>query len=211
MQVLKTIPRRPLVLASIAGLAVCIGVAAYLILWSPPNPPRPIVHTAAMPVPKTVQGTRKTVNAGLPARLKIPKIDVDAPLEHVGLTPQGDMDAPKDPANAAWYTPGPRPGDSGNAVIDGHFGYRNRIPAVFDNLQKLEPGDNLYVEDEQGTTVAFVVRELRTYSPGESTADVFRPKDGQAHLNLITCKGTWDKNRESYSARLVVFADRIND
>jgi LPXTG-site transpeptidase (sortase) family protein len=197
--------RKPVLI--ITAATACLGLIVYLSLRAQSDPPMaPSAQTVS--AQQSVQGTRKTVNAGLPVRLKIPKIGVDATLEHVGLTVGGDLDAPKNPANAAWYTPGPRPGDSGNAIIDGHFGYKNRVPAVFDDLHKLEPGDSLYVEDEQGTTVAFVVRELRTYSPGADTAAVFRPNDGQAHLNLITCKGAWNKDRESYSARLVVFTDK---
>lgn len=210
MRISNTTLRRVLPPIIIAGAVLCIGLIAYLTLREPAAPTAAsAAHT--LTGPKAVQGTRKTVNAGLPVRLKIPKIKVDATLDHVGLTPDGDLDAPKDPANAAWYTLGPRPGDSGNAVIDGHFGYKNRVPAVFDNLHTLHPGDNLYVEDDQGTTVAFVVRELRTYRPDEDTTDVFRPNDGGAHLNLITCKGAWNKEQEIYSARLVVFADKITE
>jgi len=114
---------------------------------------------------------------------------------------------PKGPASAGWYVLGPRPGEKGNAVIDGHFGYKNNIPAVFDNLHILQKGDNLYVEDEKGKTVTFVVRELRTYGQNEDASSVFVPSDTKAHLNLITCQGIWNSAQRSYSNRLVVFAD----
>lgn len=202
--------RRTLILLIIVGSALCVGLSAYLILHKPTTRlPSPAIH--ALATPKAVQGVRKTVNAGLPARLKIPKINVDAVLDHVGLTPNGDLDAPKDPANAAWYDQGPRPGDSGNAIIDGHFGYKSNQPAVFDDLHTLRTGDSLHVIDDKGVATYFVVRELRSYDPNEDTSDVFRPSDGKAHLNLITCKGSWDKKLRAYSARLVVFADKITE
>lgn len=189
-----------------AGLILlCLGLA---LRTSPSTAATPSLRTFT---PKATQGVRKTVNAGTPVRLKIPKIGVNAILEHVSLTPEGDLESPKEPSNAAWYSLGPRPGDSGNAVIDGHFGYKNHIPAVFDELHTLQPGDKIYVEDEKGITVAFAVRELRTYSPAQSTTDVFNPKDGRAYLNLITCKGAWNKIQESYSARLVVFTDKVTE
>ena len=59
------------------------------------------------------------------------------------------MDVPTILTSAAWYDLGPRPGDSGSAVIDGHFGLHNGIPVVFDNLYKLRTGDKIYVTDDK--------------------------------------------------------------
>lgn len=162
------------------------------------------------PTASTKQGTTlpDTVNAGKPVRIKIPRIGVDSALEHTGLTLDRDLSAPSGPTDAAWYNQGPRPGDSGNAIINGHYGYRNDIPAVFDRLHELRPGDSIYVEDEQGTIVTFVVRASQTYAPDENATDVFHPSDGRAHLNLITCQGAWNRADRSYAARLVVFADK---
>ena len=149
---------------------------------------------------------RKSI--GLPVRIKIPRIYVDAAIEHVGLTPQGAMDVPSGPNTAAWFELGPRPGEEGSAVIDGHFGWKNRTPAIFDNLHTLERGDKLYVEDEKGVTTTFMVRELRTYGEIEDISAAFASSDGKAHLNLITCQGVWNKTRKSYSQRLAVFTDK---
>lgn len=148
-------------------------------------------------------------SGGIPIRLKIPSINVDAALESVGLTGEGRVDVPKDLVNAAWFNQGPRPGEKGSAVIDGHFGSKNGVPAVFRNLSALQKGDKIYVEDEDGTTTTFVVRELRTYDPDAETSDVFGSNDGKAHLNLITCEGTWDKTEKTFSDRLVVFTDAV--
>ena len=143
-------------------------------------------------------------------RLKIPKINVDAALDYVGLTAQGgELDVPKGPINAAWYDQGPRPGEKGDAVIDGHFGWKDNIPAVFDNLHELRKGDDLYVEDAKGSTTTFVVRELRTYAQNQDDSNVFVSSDWKAHLNLITCQGVWSNTNKSYSNRLVVFADEV--
>jgi LPXTG-site transpeptidase (sortase) family protein len=151
---------------------------------------------------------KQVVGFRLPVRLKIPKLKVDAPLDYMSLTPQGDMDTPKGPDTAGWYQHGPRPGEPGSSVIDGHFGYKDGIPAVFDNLHTLQKGDKVYIEDEAGTTITFVVRELRTYGPNDDATDVFRSSDGKAHLNLITCQGTWNVAQQSYSTRLVAFTDK---
>jgi LPXTG-site transpeptidase (sortase) family protein len=115
---------------------------------------------------------------------------------------------PKGPTNAAWFDFGPRPGDSGSAVIVGHEGWKDGIAAVFDDLYKLHTGDRVYVEDGRGTITAFVVREVRTYDQNGDASDVFGLNDGKAHLNLITCEGVWNKTQKSYSNRLVVFTDK---
>ncbi|KKS04494.1 MAG: Peptidase C60 sortase A and B [Candidatus Nomurabacteria bacterium GW2011_GWA2_41_25] len=145
---------------------------------------------------------------GLPARLKIPKINVNTVVEYVGLTPEGAMGVPKGPAGVAWYKLGPRPGEKGSAVIAGHSGYKDKKPAVFDNLHKLVKGDKIYVEDEFGIIATFVVREKRLYDPNVDASDVFGSSDGKAHLNLVTCEGVWDEVTKSRSKRLVVFADK---
>lgn len=158
----------------------------------------------------SVQGVifEELISLELPARLKIPKINVDALVKYVGITSDGTMDVPKDPADVAWFDLGPRPGEIGSAVIAGHEGWKNGIQAAFDNLYKLQKGDKVYIEDGKGTTTIFIVRDFRTYNQKEDASSVFSSSDGKAHLNLITCEGIWDKIKKSYSDRLVVFADK---
>lgn len=158
------------------------------------------------PIDETVSA--KQNSPGLPVRLKIPKINLNAEIEYVGLTPQGEVGVPIIAANAAWYNGSPLPGQKGNAVIDGHSGWEKDIPAVFDDLHKLQMGDKLYVEDEDGATTIFVIRELRTYSQNDIAQDVFNSNDDKAHLNLITCQGQWDQTQKSYANRFVIFADK---
>lgn len=148
------------------------------------------------------------VKYGLPTRLEIPSIKVDAAIDYLGLTYTGDLDTPDGPDNVGWYKQGPRPGEVGNAVIDGHFGWLDGKPAVFDNLHKLSTGDKIHSKDEAGVTTSFVVTGTKTFSPEDDAAEVFRSDDGKAHLNLITCQGEWNAGQESYDTRLVVFADK---
>jgi LPXTG-site transpeptidase (sortase) family protein len=203
--------KRPLFIVSL----VAIAVSSIFFPFSIFNQPAlgSFVHTAES-VPNTVFSEQPSLPAGqvgleLPVRLKIPKINVDAALEPVGLTSQGAVDVPKGPANAGWFDLGPRPGEKGSSVIDGHFGWwKNGTQAVFDNLDKLRKGDKVYIEDETGATITFVVRESRMYNPNADATDVFGSNDGKVHLNLITCDGVWDKVAKGYSQRLVVFTDK---
>lgn len=200
----NTVDRRALLIVVLTGLVL------FFVYISPYNSPisisgdlRPLIASNAV-VNQQAKG-----DTGIPVRLKIPNIKVDSAIEFVGLTPEGAMDVPKGPANAAWYELGPRPGEEGSAVIVGHFGWKNGIPAVFDNVSALRAGDKIYVEDRETTITTFVVRELRTYGEHQDATDIFNSSDGKARLVLITCEGVWNKAEKSYSKRLVVFADKV--
>lgn len=142
-------------------------------------------------------------------RLLIPKIHVNALVEYVGVTPDLVMDVPKGPSNVAWFKFGARPGEKGSAVIAGHEGWKDGIPAVFDELDKLAKGDKFSVIDENGATTTFVVRMIRVYGARDDASEVFGSHDGVAHLNLITCEGVWNRFKKSYASRLVIFSDKV--
>lgn len=201
MNLLKNISKRKLLVACFVVPPLIL--LYHFILKSPvqSDPVPAIVHPATLQ--KTIE-----VSFGFPVRLKIPRIKVDAAIDNVGLTPEGELGSPTNPDNAGWYDQGPRPGEEGSSVIDGHFGYKDNVPAIFDNLHTLQEGDMLFVEDERGTTLTFVVRKLQIYKQNDNYSDVLASIDGKAHLNLITCAGDWNKELKSYSTRLVVFADK---
>jgi sortase (surface protein transpeptidase) len=120
------------------------------------------------------------------------------------------MDTPKNPDSAAWFDLGPRPGEIGNAVIDGHYGvYKNGKVSVFNNLHTLKMGNHILVKDDAGNHITFIVRKLRIYSRHEHPPEVFLSNDGLSHLNIITCQGIWDRKAKNYPNRLVVFADKV--
>lgn len=145
---------------------------------------------------------------GIPVRLKIQKIKVNAAIENVGLIADGSMGTPKLPRNAAWFELGPRPGENGSAVIAGHINWWNGAVSVFAKLNKLKLGDKAVVQDNQGQLITFIVSKVRMYDLTEDATDVFQTNDGTARLNLITCGGTWNKITRRYSKRLVVFMEK---
>lgn len=136
---------------------------------------------------------------GSPVRLVIPAINVKANIQNIGVTPNGEMALPDNVIDVGWFDLGSRPGEIGSAVIAGH------LNGVFTNLNKLKIGDELFIENNQGVPVAFVVKGSQLYDPGYAD-NVFSRNDGK-YLNLITCDGTWDKEKQSYSRRLVVLTE----
>jgi hypothetical protein len=156
--------------------------------------------TAAAPIPR----------AGQPVRLKIPSIGVDAAVEQVGKTPDGAMDVPSNFFDTAWYQLGPRPGETGNAVIDGHVDSTTG-KAIFWDLRKLAHGDQITVVGDDGVERHFVVSDTGTYATQDvPLARVFGSATG-AHLNLITCDSntTFNQTTHSYDGNLVVYADAV--
>ena len=203
----------------ITGIVAIVAVISFIIfkiltmvIQVPNIQPIPIspVISQALQTLIDLQTTKNVENsASLPVRLKIPKIKVDAAFEYLGLTPGGAMDVPKGPNNVAWFDLGSRPGDIGSAVVAGHYGWKNNIPAVFDNLFQLKKGDKIYVIDEKGGTTTFVVTEIGIYDQNGDAANVFASNDGKAHLNLITCEGVWDVITKTRPNRLVIFTDKV--
>ena len=205
MNLLKISLRRNLLRVLFIGFAISLTLISHFILENPNQNSKSLLANTALLYEKEKN------DFGLPMRLKIPKIAVDSSFEYVGLTSLGAMDVPKNPNNVAWFSLGSRPGEVGSAVVAGHSGWKDGESVVFDDLYKLDIGDKLYVENERGVVITFVVRKIQTYDSLTDTSSVFNLSDGKIHLNLITCVGTWDKMTRTSSSRLVVFTDKESE
>ena len=204
---LKTLSKRTMLMILLVGSVILLALLIFFINRNLTQgirliPIKDVINSSsAMPLEPTTNG--------LPVRLKIPTVGVDAAIESVALTSSGAMDVPKNPLDVAWYNLGVRPGESGSAVIDGHYGIlKNGDKSVFDNLNKLHVGDQLSVEDNKGLNINFIVNHAVSYDPNADVSNVFESNDGRSHLNLITCEGVWSETSKSYSKRLVVFTDK---
>jgi LPXTG-site transpeptidase (sortase) family protein len=196
----------PWSLAVLVFVAIaCSSIIVFFVNKS--QPPFIIFSDILIPPVQSIVLPKKII-AGIPVRMMIPSINIDAAIEYVGLTSNGAMAVPKGPNDVGWFELGPRPGDIGSAVIAGHDGWKDGIPAVFDNLSKLVAGDKIYVKDDTGATTLFVVRKVVIYGENDDASTIFDSNDGTAHLNLITCEGFWNAATQSYSSRLVVFTDK---
>ncbi|MET9606348.1 class F sortase [Streptomyces sp. NPDC006512] len=144
----------------------------------------------------------------VPDRIKIPGIKVDAPLDTVGLDPQGVMREPDfaKPDDAAWYRQGPTPGEPGAAAIVGHMDTPQAPKAVFFNLRELKKDQQIEVHRTDGTTAVFAVDEVDTFKKDAFPTDrVYGDTHGKAELRLVTCGGDLTPDRH-WDANVVVFA-----
>jgi sortase (surface protein transpeptidase) len=146
----------------------------------------------------------------MPARVQIPAIGVDLALVPLGLASDGTMEVPRDFATAGWYTNGPRPGETGPAVIAGHVDSYSG-PAAFYCLSDLRAGAEVRVTRVDGTAAMFTVTGVEAYGKETlPTGAVFGPAAAPV-LRLITCGGDLDFARRSYRDNVVVFAELRRD
>lgn len=163
--------------------------------------------TSSSAVATPTQGTMKN-----PARLIIPSIGVIAPVETVGILSSGDLATPTQNPwdHVGWYETGPRPGDVGSAVIDGHLDRPGGYPAVFWNLRALHVGDNVVVMDTGGKSWTFRVTRVALYPPQQAPVQEIFGNNAGHYLNLITCAGDWIPSQHQTTLRLVVFTTLVS-
>lgn len=177
-----------------------VAVAAGIILSTYNNSYQP-----TSPAQQESTAALASAEIGRPVYLEISSLNIDHEIETVGLTKSGAMDTPKDPSGVGWYSGSARPGAAGSAVITGHYGWKNNLPAIFDNLSKIEIGDTVTIKDEKGVSFSFAVSALHTYPRDAIVPEIFNATDTRAHLNIITCTGRWNSAIKEYDERLVVF------
>ncbi|MEU6391988.1 class F sortase [Streptomyces sp. NPDC046939] len=172
-------------------------------------PPQPSPEQAS-PAPRTGDGAdAPPLPPSPPTRIRIPSIDVDAPLTGVGLSRNGSLDVPppQEKNLAGWYAAGTSPGERGTAVVAGHVDNAEG-PAVFYALGALRRGRTVEIERRDGSVAVFAVDAVRMY-PARDFPDekVYGPAD-RAELRVITCGGPFSP-RTGYEGNVVVFAHLI--
>ncbi|MFP3986586.1 class F sortase [Streptomyces sp. E11-3] len=172
------------------------------------GPPQPASAAAA---DSSVPAARKNLGpAPLPFsladRIRIPAIQVDAPVQPVGLDPDGWVDAPpaEEPNLAGWFTGAVSPGEKGTAVIDGHVD-NDSGPAVFYGLGSLKKGNRVEVLRKDGRTAVFEIYGIEVFEKRNFPGTRVYGNTGAAELRVITCGGGFSKS-EGYDGNVVVFA-----
>jgi sortase (surface protein transpeptidase) len=142
--------------------------------------------------------------APMPVQLVIPVLHIHAPIEDVGTDDDGSMGSPSTADSVAWFEPGFRPGEPGNAVIAGHVDWVDRA-AVFWFVKNLSVGDEVDVVNDDGSQTAFTVDDVEQYDDVDIPMDEIFGTSDQPHLNLVTCSGVFSHVTHSYNQRTVVY------
>ncbi|MGQ0464043.1 MAG: sortase domain-containing protein [Sporichthyaceae bacterium] len=160
----------------------------------------PVAAVPASPEPAAAE-------PGVPVALAVPELGIAAAVDAVGVDAAGALALPQEPTRLGWYGAGARPGGpEGSAVIAGHLDRPGGRLGPLAALSRAQPGTQIVVTDDTGVARAFAVRSLQTVAREELyTADPFAAS-GEAVLVLITCTGSFDRERGVYPANLLVVA-----
>ncbi|MFD7714002.1 class F sortase [Streptomyces sp. NPDC059785] len=176
------------------------------------GPPQPA--TAAAADGRTPHAAARSGPEPLPYseadRVRIPAIQVDAPVMPVGLDAAGWVDAPppEDPNLAGWFTGAVSPGEKGTSVVVGHVD--NKLgPAVFYGLGALKKGNRVEVRRKDGKTAVFEIYGIEVFEKKDFPGDRVYGDKGKPELRVITCGGGFSK-QHGYDGNVVAFA-RLTD
>ncbi len=186
-------------------IASLLGIFFFLVSSSKTQPLTKVLNPSqsqqsAHPTP--------TPRPGLPVTLEIPSLGVKAAVESVGLDSQKRMDVPKNADNVGWYNLGSRPGENGNAVIDGHLDSTTG-PAVFSRLKEIPVGNRVVITDDQNHTYEYIVTDKKTYPFDAVPLKEIFGSSNRPFLNLITCEGVFNSTQKNYSQRVVVYTKLV--
>jgi sortase (surface protein transpeptidase) len=165
-----------------------------------PTPPPPPTPTPEPEPPPPVAD---------PVRVRIPRINVDARIVPVGVNYRGEMDSPKDAWSVAWFAPGFKPDEPGNAVLAGHVDYIHVGPAVFYNIRLLKPGDKIVILAADSKEYEFEVKAVEQYLAGNAPLERIFGENPNKGLNLVTCTGNFNSGTLEYDQRVVVYAEEV--
>ncbi|MEV8592544.1 class F sortase [Streptomyces sp. NPDC052012] len=171
----------------------------------PPQPASAAAADSRTPAGLTT-GTAAPLPFGVPDRVRIPAIQVDAPMMPVGLDAEGWVDAPppEDPNLAGWFSGAVSPGEKGTAVVVGHVD-NQQGPAVFYGLGALKKGQRVEIARRDGKTAVFEIYGVEVFAKNSFPGERVYASKGAAEVRVITCGGGFSP-QEGYDGNVVVFA-----
>ncbi|MFH9421322.1 class F sortase [Streptomyces sp. NPDC017529] len=170
----------------------------------------PPVHVADTSAPtESPRATTAALPAAEPVRVRIPAAGVNTgPVLGLGLAADGTVEVPSvaQAGRIGWYDKGVTPGETGPAVLIGHYDTAEG-PAVLKDVGRIGVGDKIYVDRADGRTAVFAVRELqqvdkKAFPTQRVYGDTDRPE-----LRLVTCGG--DLVGGHRPDNIVVYADLV--
>lgn len=144
-----------------------------------------------------------------PTSVTIPALGVGAPVDRVGLEPDGGMEIPHDIRRVGWYEPGVRPGETGSAVIAGHVDSRSQGRGALWGLKELDAGNTVTIGHADGRSTTWRVTSRTSHVKEQLPIGELFTRFGDTRLVLITCGGSFDSARGRYTHNIVVIAEPV--
>jgi len=161
---------------------------------------------------------------GSPTRMSIPALNVDAPIETIGLdrrarpdsTGQAPLGAPKDQRKAGWYAAGPKPGSGTGTVLTNGHTYRDGS-AIFqqDFTAKVALGQQIDLLIDNGSTCSYRISavwrdvDAVTDYPLLVASEHLYDQQGPERLFLETCGGPWVESADRFKDINVILATPV--
>lgn len=194
----------PLVFALARSMADAFG--ATVAAAAPEGGARTGAGGAAQAADEPFRSVRTYDEVAEPVRLRVPAAGVDTSLLRLGTAADGSVEVPAPYDVAGWFTGGPRPGQTGPAVILGHVDSRAG-PGVFFRLEDLSPGAQVHVDRADGSTATFRVTDVLTVPKDAFPTELVYAPTLQPALRLVTCGGPFDDSAGSYRDNVIVTAE----
>lgn len=209
-------------LLAFAGIRASGGDTAVLyadnaVVSVTPSTAPPLVTTAP---PDTEPATPETSSTGpetsstapapvepraQPVGLQIDSIDVSRfPVRDIGLEDDGQLEIP-DETEIGWYKYGATAGHPGATVLAAHVNWKGS-QGPFSQLGTVEPGDQIEVALDDGSTRNYVVTERTMYGKLMLPRERIWRNTGPEELVLITCGGEFNPEIRSFKSNIVVYA-----
>ncbi|MFJ9968088.1 class F sortase [Streptomyces avermitilis] len=179
------------------------------------HPPQPSAGQAFSPLPgATAHRTAAPADPAVPPLppaeplwLRIPAINVNAPVTKLHLDSSGALKPPPadHPNRVGWYSEGTAPGSVGTAVTAGHVDLPTGNAGVFYELGALTKGDTIEINRADQRTAVFTVDALEIYEKRRFPSEKVYGSSERAELRVITCGGGYTKHT-GYRGNIVVYA-----
>jgi len=143
-----------------------------------------------------------------PVLISIPEISLSSPIIPVDLNKQGIVDTPDN--EVGWYLRSASVGQDSNMVLSGHFVGLDMQKGVFYDLKNLKKRSRLEVKARNGLISNYEVYETELVKTEDFPVRKVYGKKSEASLHIITCAGTFESTRGTYSHRTVIYARKTN-
>lgn len=142
-----------------------------------------------------------------PRVLRIPSLEIEARIRHVGVSLSGEPVAPSNIFDAGWFEQNGKPNMPGAVLLNGHSIGPTK-DGVFATINRLKPGDLIEIELGNGSKVVYGVVKVQQYPINQvDMRAALQPIDPtQPGLNLMTTSNRYSNRSENSRQQYVVFA-----
>lgn len=145
-----------------------------------------------------------------PTRMIIPTLSFDEPItENLGLNDDKTIEVPQDYSAVGWYNLSQTPGERGPSIYLGHVSSKEG-PEVFHELYKLNSGDEIVMEREDGIKAVYQVYDLESVPIDDFPTEKVYGKIKNSEIRLITCAGDYNDLTRRFSQNTIVYAALVD-